>query len=217
MSRFKDLYLDKRVPSYPIAASPRWATDIIVVDSGNEAVNQKWSQPLYRFTIPEAIRSMEVYESVLAHWLIMAGPAYTFPFKNPFDFASKSISAPTLSPTITPLDQNIGMGDGNKVAFQITKIYQRGAFVYTKKILLPVVSTVRVAISGVEQSSGFTVDRLTGIITFSSAPIIGATITCGYLYDHNVRFEADDSFDSISQSYGVAGYSDLTFVEVPMC
>lgn len=217
MARFKDVYLDRRVPSYPLSASPRWSTDIIVVDSGAEAANQKWSQPLYRFNIPEAIRSMEVYETVHAHWMIMAGPAYTFPFRNPFDFASRSISAPSLVPTITPNDVTIGIGDGAKTTFQIIKTYTRGIYIHNKNIRLPVVNTVRVAIGNVEQVTGWTVDRLTGIITFAAPPVNGASVTCGYLYDTNVRFESDDSFDSISQNYGVAGYSDLTLIEVPMC
>lgn len=217
MARFKDIYLDRRIPSYPIVASPRWNTDLITLNSGAESANQNWSQPFYVFTIPEAIRSMEVYETIMAHWMVVGGPAYTFPFKNPMDFASRSLNIPNQTPNITPTDQVIGTGDGNKINYQITKAYQRGSFVHYREIYLPVVSTVRVALNGVEQFSGFTVNRTTGIITFSAPPTSGTVVTCGYLYDENVRFESDDTFDAISRNYGIAGYSDLTLVQVPIC
>lgn len=217
MSRFKDLYLDRKIPSYPVTASPRWATEIIISDSGHESANQKWSQPLHRFNIPEAVRSMEIFESVLNHWMIMNGPAYTFPFRNPFDFSSRPLFSPANSPAPTPFDQTLGMGDGSRSTFQIIKKYERGAFFHNRNIVLPVVSSVRVAVDGIELLSGFSVDRLTGILTIDSPPSSGQPVTCGYYYDANVRFESDDSFDSIAQNYGVAGYSDLTLIETHMC
>lgn len=217
MSRFRDIYLDKRIPSYPIIASPRWNTDLITLASGAETANQNWSQPFYNFTIPEAIRSMEIYETVIAHWMVVAGPAYTFPFRNPMDFASVALNIPAQVPNISPNDQVIGTGDGLKMNFQIIKKYQRGGFTHYREIYLPVVNTVRVAFNGVEQFSGFSVNRTTGIITFTVPPSTGTAITCGYLYDENVRFESDDSFDAISRNYGIAGYSDLTFIQVPLC
>lgn len=217
MSRFRDVYLDRRIPSYPIMASPRFSTDIVIVDSGAEAANQKWSQALYKFTIPEAVRTMEVYDAVLSHWMIMGGPAYIFPFRNPMDFASKVLTKPAFAPSITPFDQSIGVGDGAKLTFQIVKNYQRGSYVHARKIYLPVVSSVVVGVNGVQVMSGWSVNRTTGIITFTAPPTAGHAITCGYLYDIVVRFENDDSFDGISRSYGVAGYSDLTFVETVMC
>ncbi len=217
MSRFRDIYLDRRVPSYPVIASPRWSTDLIITDSGGEAANQRWSQPLHRFMIPQAIRTMEVYESILAHWMVTAGPVYTFPFRNPMDFSSHSLLKPSMVPNVTPTDQVIGVADGSRINFQIIKTYQVGAFAHTRKITLPILNTVRLSVGGAEIFSGFTVDRLTGMITFDDPPSVGNTIACGYLYDVPVRFESDDSFDGIAQSYGIAGYSDLTFVEVPMC
>lgn len=217
MARFKDVYLDRRIPSYPIIASPRWNTDLITMSGGGEAANQNWHQPFYQFILPEAVRSMEIYDTVMAHWMVMCGPAYTFPFRNPLDFASQSLTAPSLVPNILPTDQVIGTGDGLRLNFQITKKYQRGSHTHYREIYLPVVNTVRVAIGGIEQLSGWSVNRGTGIITFSVPPVDGAAVTCGYLYDENVRFESDDSFDAIARSYGIAGYSDLTFVQVPIC
>jgi uncharacterized protein (TIGR02217 family) len=51
-------------------------------------------------------------------------------------------------------------------------------------------STVKVAVNGVTQNSGWTIDTTTGIITFTSAPASGA-VTAGYEFDVPVRFGAD--------------------------
>lgn len=215
--RFRDVYLPECLLSYDVVASPRFATEIVSVDSGAESANQKWSQALHQFSIPEAVRSMDIYKEVLDHWMVMAGPAYTFPFRNPMDFTSTSISGPGIADAITPNDQTIGTGTGARLTFQITKTYQRGAYQHARKIYLPVVSSVRVALNGVEQIGNFSVGRETGIITFNSAPALNAQVTCGFYYDVCVRFEADDSFDAIAKSYSLAGVADLTLVETILC
>jgi len=48
-----------------------------------------------------------------------------------------------------------------------------------------------VAIDGVEATSGWSVDTTTGIVTFTSAPAAGATITVGFEFDVPVRFDTD--------------------------
>lgn len=215
--RFRDVYLQDKLLDFNVIASPRFSTDVVVVDSGAESANQKWSQALHTFTLPEVVRTMDIYQAVLDHWMVMAGPAYTFPFRNPMDFSSSAISGPARAGTITPTDQQIGIGNGSRLNYQIIKNYQRGPYIHSRKIYLPVVSSVRVALDGVELLSGFSVDRTTGIITFSAPPANGVTVSCGYLYDVCVRFESDDSFDAIARSYSAAGVADITLVETILC
>jgi uncharacterized protein (TIGR02217 family) len=52
---------------------------------------------------------------------------------------------------------------------------------------------VRVAVNGVEKMIGvdFTVDASTGIVRFTTAPVIGAVLTAGFLFDTPVRFDTD--------------------------
>jgi uncharacterized protein (TIGR02217 family) len=50
---------------------------------------------------------------------------------------------------------------------------------------------VRVAVDAVEQSSGWSVDDTTGVVTFTSAPAISAAITAGFEFDVPVRFDTD--------------------------
>lgn len=65
--RFVDIPLDPCVPGYPCASSPRFRTEIVQVDSGAEQVNRRWQAPLHRFTLPEAVREMPVFNLSLIH------------------------------------------------------------------------------------------------------------------------------------------------------
>lgn len=217
MTRFVDEYLPSCVAGYPVYASPRFSTDIIVVDSGREQVNQRWMHPLHRYTIPEAVRTMSVFNAVRAHWLVMRGPAKLWPWRDPFDFASIDIEQPAVAPVISALDQQIGVGDGVTTQFQITRTYTVGSSSYSRDIYLPIVSSVVVAVNGIIASSGWSVDRESGVITFDSPPPTTEIVTCGFYFDVSVRFEADDSFDAICQAFGIGGYADMTLIETRIC
>lgn len=225
MSRFIDLYLDRCVPGYPCMSSPRWSTSITHSDSGAEQANQRWEHPLHRYTLPEAVRDHDVYEAVRDHWLITRGPLKSFPFRDPLDFASCPLDRPNHIPLYTFSDQVLGTGDGINVAFQLVKKYTRGAESYTRNVVHPVVSTVIVSIDNTDPTTWvfpltpitWTVDRSTGVVTFSSPPSPGMVVRAGYLYDVEVRFESDESFDGLLKDYGVSGFADLVLIEIRPC
>ena len=50
---------------------------------------------------------------------------------------------------------------------------------------------MRVALGGVEQMSGWTVDTTTGVVTFDTAPAAGVAVTAGFAFDVPVRFDTD--------------------------
>jgi uncharacterized protein (TIGR02217 family) len=223
MSRFIDEYMHACVPGYPVFASPRWSTEIIVVDSGSEQVEQHWAHPLHRYTLPEAVRNFDVFNAIRDHWLVMRGPAHTWPFRDPLDYASVALEKPNHTPTVSPFDQALGIGDGATQKFQLRKIYTRGSQQYTRTITLPITSTIRIGGDPTgtpppaEIVGGFSVERETGIVTFDVAPAFGTVLTWGGLFDVPVRFESDDSFDGIVQTFGVGGFADITLLEVRPC
>ena len=88
-------------------------------------------------------------------------------------------------------DQAIGTGTGSNRFFQLAKTYTSGAQSWTRAIVKPVGGTVRVALGGVEQLSGWTVDTTTGIVSFTSAPGSGVAVTAGFEFDVPVRFDSD--------------------------
>lgn len=221
MIRFVDVYLDPCIPGYPCVSSPRWSTEIVITDSGAEQVNRNWANPLHRFTLPEAVRNMATFNAIRDHWLVMGGPAQTWPWRDPLDFASVGLQMPNTAPTITGEDQIIGTGDGVQTQFQITKTYTRGVQSYSRLIHLPIISTVAIivrnAFGALVSTPAFTISRPGGIITFVTPIISGYVVRAGYLFDCEVRFESDNSFDGIVRTFGVGGFADISLYETRNC
>jgi uncharacterized protein (TIGR02217 family) len=221
---FVDAYAPQKIAGFPFGSSPRWSTDITTVKSGASMRNQNWTQPLHRFTAPQAIRAQEDFELVKDMWWVLNGPAKTFPFRDPLDFASGPLPAANFPPVVTPLDQRIGTTDGVTSSYQLTKLYSFGADSILRDITLPVIDSVVVWINGHdpgESADGgpytWQVSRPGGIVSFDPVPVGGMAVTAGFLFDVQARFEADDTFDGIVQAWKLAGYADLTFVEERAC
>lgn len=216
MTRFIDEYLPECTNSYQALSGPSYASDLVIADSGAESANQRWSNPLWKFSIPQAVRDMDTMFQVRNHFMIMQGRAHTFPFQDPLDFASVDPENPGVEPTIDVGDQVIGTGNGSKTKFQLIKTYLYGTHSKTRNIHHPVVDSVVIALDGVPQASGWSISRLTGEITFDTAPGSDVTVSAGYLFDCEARYDHDD-FDAIAVSYRAGGFADLELVEVPVC
>jgi uncharacterized protein (TIGR02217 family) len=190
MSAFRDVYLPDAIRGFPFTSSPRMSTSITQVASGDEHRNINWKHPLHRFSAPEAVKCMEDVEDLRDHWLVMQGPAFTFPFRDPFDFASRRLSKVNLEPTVGITDQVIGIGDGLTRVFQLQKTYTRGGFSYVRPIRLPIMGSVVVGMNGHTVDTPdpvlpggpyvFDVTRYGGTILFDHAPHVGEAITAGF-------------------------------------
>jgi uncharacterized protein (TIGR02217 family) len=99
---------------------------------------------------------------VVAFFEARNGRLHGFRFK---DWGDHKSCLPSGTPS--PTDQAIGTGDGATTAFQLVKRYASGAQSWTRAIAKPVTGTVRIALSGVEQPSGWSVDTTTGVVTFT--------------------------------------------------
>jgi len=87
--------------------------------------------------------------------------------------------------------QNIGTGNGVLTSFQLTKTYTSGAYNYSREIKKPVSGTVKIYLNSVLQSSGYSVDYSTGLITFTVAPSTGVIVSADFEFDVPVRFDTD--------------------------
>ena len=114
------------------------------------------------------------------------GRLHGFRFK---DWADYKSCLP--SQVLGPLDQVIGTGDGATTLFPLVKRYISGAQTWTRAITKPVAGTTRIALGGVEQAAGWTVDPTSGFVTFSAPPDTGTPITAGFEFDVPVRFDTD--------------------------
>ncbi len=64
---------------------------------------------------------------------------------------------------------------------------------YRRDITKPVAGSVRVAVGGVEKTSGFSCNGTTGLVTFTAGniPAVGIAVTAGFKFDVPVRFDTD--------------------------
>lgn len=176
--------------SYGSRGGPAYNTTVIVVDSGAESRNQRWSYPRHEYDVAYGVNTLARLEELLEFFHVVAGRAIGFRYKDWMDYKSCG-----RADTVAATDCALGTGDGVEDEYQLVKLYTQGAYTRTRKILKPVSGTVRVAVAGVEKAltTQFTVAAATGIITFTAGniPTAGQAVTAGYEFDVPVRFDTD--------------------------
>ena len=168
---------------------PERRTDIVLTGSGREERNQRWSRSRRKWNAGYGVKHLSHLEVVTAFFEERRGRLYGFRWRDPIDHRS---CAATAAPS--PSDQLIGIGDGARLSFQLTKTYGTTFAPYKRDIHKPVAGSVRVSVGGVETpTANFSVNATTGMITFAptSVPAAGAEISAGFLFDTSVRFDAD--------------------------
>lgn len=224
---FRDVYLPDDLLGMPCRSLPRFSTKIDLMKSGDEARNRNWNNPLRKFQLPEAVTDQDTLNQALAHWMVMAGPFHSFPFRDPFDFASCDLDSPNTVPAYTGSDQALFTGDGLTYQFQLTKTYSLGGFTQSRNIYLPVLDEIEILINGVAPGSVsgalggpysvVSISRPGGLVTISPTPHAGLVGTWGGLWDTEVRWEGDDAFDQIAHSMDTDGAAEIDLVEVRRC
>ena len=165
---------------------PERRTQIVERASGDEERNASWANSRRRYDVAYGIRRADDLAAVVAFFEARNGRLHGFRFKDWADYRSGLPSQPP-----GPTDQALGTGDGATTAFQLVKRYASGAQSWVRTIGKPVAGTVRVALAGVEQASGWSVDTAIGLVTFATAPAAGVAITAGFEFDVPVRFDSD--------------------------
>jgi uncharacterized protein (TIGR02217 family) len=208
---------DVRFPlavAFGATGGPEWRSEIVALTSGMEQRNARWARSRRHFDAGSGVRSLADLAEVLAFFEARRGSLYAFRFCDPFDHVSGAYgSAPS------PGDQALGTGDGTTAAFQLVKAYGSGDGVYLRTIDLPVTATVRVAVAGTEKVGGsdFTVDPMSGLVTFAAGavPAAGAPVTAGFEFDLAARFDTDRMTASIT-SFRAGEIPSIPIVEVKL-
>ncbi|NUR45287.1 MAG: DUF2460 domain-containing protein [Sphingomonas sp.] len=164
------------------SVAPGFSTNIVTSANGREFRNVNWQQARLRFDAGPGVRGELELQTLLAFFRARRGPAVGFRFRDPYDNSSKDMTA-----VPTPLDQQIGVGDGARTNFPLLKRYGAGE---ERRITRPVPGSVRVAIDGNEMATGWTVEE-GGVVEFADAPPASAAITAGFVFDVPVRFAED--------------------------
>ena len=165
---------------------PERRTQVVELASGDEERNASWASSRRRYDVAYGIRRADDLAAVVAFFEARNGRLYGFRTKDWADYKSSLPSTPAGA-----TDQQIGTGNGSLNVFQLTKRYTSGAQAWTRTITKPVSGTVRLALIGIEQMAGWTVDTTTGTVTFTTAPGAGVAITAGFEFDVPVRFDTD--------------------------
>ena len=183
---FDDVRLSLRV-GFGARGGPGFSTEIITIDNGYERRNQNWAQARRRYDARTALHTPVDAAALLAFFHARAGRARGFRLKDWADFTSAAtgVNAPLWS------DQTLGTGDGAATQFQLRKIYASGGVQHQRLIRKPVAGTVTIGVNGALLGSGWSIDTITGIVTFAAPPAAAATITAGYEFDVPVRFDTD--------------------------
>lgn len=165
---------------------PERRTQVVELASGYEERNASWAHSRRRFDVAYGIRRADDLARVVAFFEARRGRLQAFRFKDWSDYKSCLPSRP-----VSELDQEIGSGDGTTTSFALAKTYGQGGDAYQRRIAKPVAGTIRVALNGAEQFTGWAADATTGLVSFETAPDPGVIISAGFEFDTPVRFDAD--------------------------
>lgn len=176
--------------SFGATGGPERRNEIVLLTSGRERRNARFADARRSYDAGTGLRSLDDLHDLTVFFEARRGSLHGFRFRDPFDMKS---CRPGDTPS--PLDQAIGAGDGETAIFALARTYGEGEDAYRRPIAKPVAGSVVVAIDGVEQVEGedFSVDPLTGLVTFApgSIPGEGAAVTAGFAFDVPVRFDID--------------------------
>lgn len=180
-------FSEERFPlavGFGTSGGPERLTEIVRLSTGYETRNQRHRHSARRYDAGSGVKSLKDLSEVVAFFEARRGRLVAFRFRDPLDWHSGRHG---MAPT--PLDQTIGVGDGARRAFALTKTYGAGEDAYLRPIEKPVAASVRLAVDGVEVAAS--VDGATGIATLGAAPPPGASIAAGFEFDVPVRFDLD--------------------------
>lgn len=169
---------------------PEWRTEIVALGAGNEARNARWANSRRRYEAGYGVKTLAQLAEVISFFEERRGRLTGFRWRDKADCLS---CAPGV--VANSADQRIGIGDGAKAIFQLSKTYGSQFAPYVRAVTKPVAGSVAVAVAGVAKSEGvdFLVDAASGQITFAAnaIPPSGASVTAGFEFDVPVRFDTD--------------------------
>jgi uncharacterized protein (TIGR02217 family) len=161
-------------------------TDVVTLRSGFEERNSIWANSRRRYDASYGIKTYSQLESVLAFFEERRGRLYGFRWRDWLDYRSSTATTP-----IAATDQLIGTGDGATTTFQLKKTYGSVHAPWARVINKPVAGSLTIALGGVPQAAGWSIDGTTGLVTFAAAPAPGVAVTAGFEFDVPARFDTD--------------------------
>lgn len=161
---------------YNTVGGPQFNTTIVPTGGGHEARRSNWAESRGRWQIGDRLYSKAEWEYLRDFFWARRGSGVGFRFKDWSDFSASSF---------------LGTGDGRNRSFQLVKNYASRDGFSPRKIHKPIASSLRVQLGGIEISSGYSVNTINGIVSFSNPPASGVLVSADFEFDTPVRFESD--------------------------
>ena len=193
--------------AWSVTKSPTFQTRIQRAVSGRELRALDYPYPLWQFTLvfdflrDNPAAGFDELRTLMGFFMLCQSAFRTFLFQDPSD---DRVSG-----------QQIGTGDTLRTVFQLQRTMGKtlpgGGFL--EPIVAPnVVSAV--CFNGIVQDpAGYSVDPMTGLVTFNIAPGSGLIITADYSYYFRCRF-IDDSYAFENFMFRLWQLKKLTFISV---
>lgn len=203
MTGFHDVSLPMRL-ALGAVGGPEWRTEIVSLASGAEVRNSAWSQSRRRWDIGSAVTDLVGLQTLVAFFEARSGPLYGFRFRDPLDHCS---AAPAQA--VSANDQSIGIGDGVRTQFQLSKAYGS----YLRRISKPIPDSVEIGLDGSADSDGWSLDPSTGVVSFETPPLAGVQISAGFEFECPVRFE-NTQIQAVIEAFNAGRVVSLGLVEL---
>lgn len=161
--------------SFGMVQSWTYSTQITRTQSGSDQRVGKWAELLYGATLVyNNARPADLF--YLVNWFgALGGEEDSFLIALPLD----RDTAQSPGAAVTFDDVVLGTGDGATTTFQLRKGYTFGGTVTRyRQIRKPRSGTVLCSVNGV-QTTAFSVDLTTGVVTFDTAPPASQTVAAG--------------------------------------
>lgn len=199
MSGFHEVTFPARL-AFGSGAGIERRTQIVSLASGFERRISPWALGRRRYLIGAGVRSLADAAELLSFFEAREGRLYGFRFRDFADFKSCVVNA-------VPGPEDQVLEPVTATTFQLVKRYGE----VVRPVAKPVVGSVRVAVGGVEALSGWTVDMVTGVVTFEEPP--DGEVTAGFLFDTPVRFDSE-RIDVTLESFDAGRVAAVGLVEV---
>ena len=190
--------------SWGSTGGPGYRTRIIETGSGYEFRNQNWAKSKHKYNAATGIRNANDLDDLVAFFHLAAGRANSFRYKDWSDFKTCVITNDVAND-----DQIlVASATGGETEIQLFKTYTIGALSVDRTIILPKQDTLLIAQNEAQltETTDYTVDYTTGIVTLLVALSAEDLLTCGFEFDVLCRFDIDQ-LDLSLDSYRVSSAS----------
>lgn len=162
--------------TFPIVKRPQWSTSILTSASGKEVRLANYSYPLWQFDLPYDIlhNTAAELQTLMGFYMKMQGSFDTFLFDDIEDNWAAG--------------QVLGTGTGALTTFQLVR--SLGGWI-EPRYEIKTSPAANIYLNGVLQTSSYSIGATTGILTFTTAPGAGVSVTADFGFYYRCRFRED--------------------------